>query len=181
MEAKKLIEKFESFIGEGRRFKTRAEAARYFGLPASQATRFFDFLDGKDTRYMSVLDWLEKLGGWITFPDDHKEVKELSNLPASIQPDSDDQRSLLDRITHLEQKLDEKERQLAELLQYRHRWEGLMEIKKMEANVQAQAQQQKSLLFSSAPPACTGKEPEPSEPLGREVHGPPEHGDSVRE
>ena len=37
---------FESFIGEGKRFSTRAEAAREFGLPKSKATKFFDFLEG---------------------------------------------------------------------------------------------------------------------------------------
>lgn len=69
MDAQKLVAKFWSLIGEGKRFTTKAEAARAFGLPASQATKFFDFLDGKDTRYLTVLDWLEKIGGNIVFPD----------------------------------------------------------------------------------------------------------------
>lgn len=137
MKAQEIIDKFESFIGEGKRFKTRAEAARYLGLPISQATRFFDFLDGKDTRYMSVLDWLEKMGGLVTFPDDS------ANLPAIIPPRIDSLPVAVDRIAQLERALDAKDQQLAELIQYKYKWEGLVEIKRLEAD--AREREQKSL------------------------------------
>ena len=70
MKVQDLSSWFASFIGEGKRFSTRAEAARDLGLPKSKATKFFDFLDGKDTGYTSVLDWFEKMGGVLHTPND---------------------------------------------------------------------------------------------------------------
>lgn len=169
----KLYEQAIAWIkqhSEGR----HGDAAELMRKAQASKPSWYKLLQGKGVRAENLLEWLGNLGFRLIPPD------ESPNLPAPIQPDSDDQRSLLDKIAQLERELEEKDRRLAEFIQYKHRWEGLMEIKKMEANVQAQAQQQKSLLFSSDPSSCAGKEPESSEPLGREVHGPPEHGDSVR-
>lgn len=84
MEKLWLANQFRALIGEGQQFRTRAEAARFLGLPASQATKFFDFLDGKDTRYQSVMSWLEQLGGKVLGPGQTENTREVCFVNARV-------------------------------------------------------------------------------------------------
>ena len=77
MAAEKLRKYFNAIIGEGKRFSTQTEMARYLGLGQTTATKLYGFLDGADTRFSAVVDWLEKLGGQIVLPDEELEQFEM--------------------------------------------------------------------------------------------------------
>lgn len=90
---------------------------------------------------------LDALGAIILFPDQqgvHESLPALrhspysDNLPATIQH-PDNLPAAMEKIAYLERKIVEQDQQLSELIQYKHRWEGVMDLRKMEAEVQAQA------------------------------------------
>lgn len=56
-----LIKKFEDMIGSGKRFKSRNEMSLFLGLTETTRTTFFNFLDGTQTKYTIVFEWIEKL------------------------------------------------------------------------------------------------------------------------
>ena len=58
---------FNSIIGDGKRFKTQTELANYLGLKKTTATKLYDFLEGTDTMFTAVIQWLEK-GRWPNSP-----------------------------------------------------------------------------------------------------------------
>lgn len=60
---------FSDMIGEGRRFRYRTECASFLGMTPSKATKFYKFLDGKETSASAVLEWLEKFGVRLSLPD----------------------------------------------------------------------------------------------------------------
>lgn len=77
--AEKLREYFQSIIGRNKRFSTQAEMARFLGLKTTTATKLYSFLKGADTQYSAVVDWLEKLGGRVTLPQEG--VEEYKMIP----------------------------------------------------------------------------------------------------
>ncbi len=60
---------FSDMIGEGRRFRYRTECAAFLGMTPSKATKFYKFLDGKETSATAVLEWLEKFGVQLSLPE----------------------------------------------------------------------------------------------------------------
>lgn len=68
---------FNSIIGDGKRFKTQTELSAYLGLKKTTATKLYDFLEGTDTRFTAVIQWLEKVGGQIALPDEQLERYEM--------------------------------------------------------------------------------------------------------
>lgn len=75
--AEKLRNYFHSIIGDGKRFANQTEMARYLGLGQTTATKLYGFLDGADTRFSAVVDWLEKLGGHMVLPNEQAEQFEM--------------------------------------------------------------------------------------------------------
>lgn len=56
-----LTKKFEEMIGAGKRFKSRNEMSQFLGLTETTRTTLFNFLDGTQTKYTIVFEWIEKL------------------------------------------------------------------------------------------------------------------------
>lgn len=75
----KIREYFNSIVGEDKRFPNRTEMSKFLGLKKTTATRLFSFLDGADTRYSAVIDWLERLGGQVALPDE--EIENYAMVP----------------------------------------------------------------------------------------------------
>lgn len=73
----KLREFLSAQIGPGKRFADRAKMARFLGLSQTTATKFFDFLNGKDTRFSTIIPWFEKLGITVLYPDEKMEGYDL--------------------------------------------------------------------------------------------------------
>lgn len=133
-----------------------------------------------------IFNILEKIGVGLSLPSDGSPPEPLPpNLPALTPPEADSLRAAIERIQHLERKLDEKEKQIEELIKYRHQLEGFMELEVKKAQAarghdQPPSPRSQSLLPSSAPPGCSGEGSEARELLRPGGHGPPEHDDSVR-
>ncbi len=77
--AEKLRDYFNDIIGEGKRFSTQTEMARFLGLKPTTATKLYSFLKGSDTQYSSVVDWLERLGGQVALPNE--EIERYAMVP----------------------------------------------------------------------------------------------------
>ena len=60
---------FSDMIGEGKRFRYRTECAAFLGLTASKATKFYKFLDGADTGFSAVFEWLSRFDVVISAPE----------------------------------------------------------------------------------------------------------------
>ena len=80
----KLVDFFAEQIGPGRRFENSVRMAAFLGLPATQATKFYNFLKGADTQYGAVLDWLEKLEFRLLFPHERKAEREVCFVDARM-------------------------------------------------------------------------------------------------
>ncbi len=65
----RLRDFFRDRIGPGRRFATAKEMASCLNLEPSRATILYKFLKGAEPRAGVVLDWLERLGISVTYPD----------------------------------------------------------------------------------------------------------------
>ncbi len=65
----RLRDFFRDRIGPGKRFATAREMAAELNLEPSRATILYKFLKGAEPRAGVVLDWLEKLGISVTYPD----------------------------------------------------------------------------------------------------------------
>ena len=59
MEKSILVKKIEEMIGPGRQFSSTNELAQYLGLGSTKHTKFYDFLEGANTGYKAVLEWLQ--------------------------------------------------------------------------------------------------------------------------
>ncbi|GAB7507897.1 hypothetical protein Bwad005_05080 [Bilophila wadsworthia] len=68
MEKSILVQKIEDMIGPGRQFSSTNELAQYLGLGSTKHTKFYDFLEGANTGYKAVLEWLDKLQVQVVFP-----------------------------------------------------------------------------------------------------------------
>lgn len=67
----RVREFFLSIIGKEKPFKFRSNLAEHLGMrDASKKTKFFKFLDGADSSFGNVSDWLERLGGKIILPEE---------------------------------------------------------------------------------------------------------------
>lgn len=75
----KTREYFASQIGKGKRFETRAEMARFLGLGKTTQTQLFNFLDGKNTGFAAVSDWLDSLHIQVAFPGE--ELRDFKLVP----------------------------------------------------------------------------------------------------
>lgn len=64
---------FQQSIGEGRRFATQTDMARFLGLKVTTATKLYTFLKGADTQSSAVIDWIERLGGNVILPPTQRE------------------------------------------------------------------------------------------------------------
>lgn len=69
MEKSILVKKIEEMIGPGRQFSSTNELAQYLGLGSTKHTKFYDFLEGANTGYKAVLEWLNALQVQIVFPN----------------------------------------------------------------------------------------------------------------
>lgn len=65
----RLREFFRNRIGRGRRFATAREMAQELNLEPSRATILYKFLKGAEPRAGIVLDWLERLGISVMYPE----------------------------------------------------------------------------------------------------------------
>lgn len=72
--SERIREYFKSIIGKDKRFSTNTAMARFLGLEKTTATKLYSFLKGADTQYSAVVDWLEKLGGQISLPQEGIET-----------------------------------------------------------------------------------------------------------
>ncbi len=72
---------FLSLIGRGRRFASASAMARALGLIGSQASTLYKFLHGAEPRIGVVLDWLEKLGVRLQYPEGSTNFSEVELLP----------------------------------------------------------------------------------------------------
>ena len=84
----KIIEFFEEQIGPGKRFADRAALAEFLGVPRTQITKLYNFLNGADTQYKAVLGWIEKLGAKLDWPGEkaHDTTKDVCLVSARIAP-----------------------------------------------------------------------------------------------
>ena len=73
MDAPEIREIFEARIGEKKLFADRTKMAKFLGLSTTTQTKFFNFLDGADTRFETVIEWMNRLGFTITAPDEKME------------------------------------------------------------------------------------------------------------
>lgn len=76
----------ESFIGNGKRFHSPNEMAQYLGLGDTRHTKLYNFFKGSDTKYKEVLEWVEKLGGQIIFPDEATKAIATIHRTGSFSP-----------------------------------------------------------------------------------------------
>ncbi len=65
----RLRDFFRDRIGPGRRFATAREMAQELSLEPSRATILYKFLKGAEPRAGIVLEWLEKLGISVLYPE----------------------------------------------------------------------------------------------------------------
>lgn len=75
---------FQDKIGDGKSFATKAEMARFLGLPPTQATKLFNFLKGASPNYEVVLDWFTRLGGRFVAPGDKSLTRDVCFIDAKI-------------------------------------------------------------------------------------------------
>ena len=68
--SERVHEFFCSLTGAGKKFARRTELSDFLGIPRSQATKCFDFLDGKEPKYKAVFDWLDAIGAKLILPGD---------------------------------------------------------------------------------------------------------------
>ena len=62
---------FASLIGRDKPFKNRSRMAEYLGMKTlPKQTKFFKFLDGADSSFANVTEWLDRLGGTVVLPDE---------------------------------------------------------------------------------------------------------------
>ena len=62
---------FLALIGKDKPFKFRSNLAEYLGMAEpSKKTKFFKFLDGRDSAFSVVSEWIERIGGSIFLPND---------------------------------------------------------------------------------------------------------------
>lgn len=99
MEKSILVKKIEEMIGPGRQFASTNELAQYLGLGSTKHTKFYDFLEGSNTGYKAVLEWLESLQVQIVFPNQHvldhppvkvqnQEINELNKRLAELEAEN---------------------------------------------------------------------------------------------
>lgn len=81
----RLVGFFREQIGQGRRFATQSDMARFLRLAPTQATKLYKFLKGADTQYRSVTDWFERLGGRFLEPE-REQTREICFVNAKITP-----------------------------------------------------------------------------------------------
>ena len=68
---------FKSQVGKGKRFKTIADMVRFLEIDPKTRTTLDKFLNGANTQYGYVFDWLTKLGAQVVFPDEKLSGFEL--------------------------------------------------------------------------------------------------------
>jgi len=73
-----------SQVGPGRRFESNVKLADFLGLPATRATKLYNFLKGADTQYSAVLEWLERLDFKLVFPDERAREREVCFVDAKV-------------------------------------------------------------------------------------------------
>lgn len=75
--ARNIIDFFNALI-ENKTFKSNSDLQRFLGIPESNTTAVKRFLSGEsNVGYITVCDWLEKIGCKIIFPQE--ELRELAN------------------------------------------------------------------------------------------------------
>lgn len=84
MEKSILVKKIEEMIGPGRQFSSTNELAQYLGLGSTKHTKFYDFLEGANTGYKAVLEWLNALQVQIVFPN-HQSLGHVQTKVQSKQ------------------------------------------------------------------------------------------------
>jgi len=76
---------FQSLLDSGA-FASESELARHLGLPASKATKFYNFLDGKEPSYKAVLEWLDRMGGELLLPHERPADRDVCFINARVVP-----------------------------------------------------------------------------------------------
>lgn len=66
---------FSDTIGKDRPFKDRTKLAKHLGMTElPRQTKFFKFLDGSDSAFGTVADWIERMGGQVILPDEDPAI-----------------------------------------------------------------------------------------------------------
>lgn len=103
-----LVEGMKACIGEGKKFSTNADMARYCGVQAVQTSRY---MNGEREKHLKALgNILDKIGAKLVWDHDQKNIQ--------TQP--------LESKEYLE-KIQDLENQIEELKKYKSRWEGHLE------------------------------------------------------
>ncbi|MDR2574582.1 MAG: S24 family peptidase [Desulfovibrio sp.] len=59
------LEFISSQIGQGKRFATKRKLVEFLALPRTRQAKLYKFLNGADTQYKTVAEWVAALGGAI--------------------------------------------------------------------------------------------------------------------
>lgn len=92
-ESDDIVSFIKSKIGENKEFPRQIDMAKFLGLPQTQATKLYNFLNKQaDTSYKDVVEWFIKLGGSFEFENNKiasittigsnttREIKENDNI-----------------------------------------------------------------------------------------------------
>ncbi len=76
-------EYLKSLVGPDKPFRSRMKLAQFIGLnDRPKMSKLFNFLDGADSSFSSISEWLERLGGKIVLPgEDVKEISRFCFIP----------------------------------------------------------------------------------------------------
>ena len=103
-----LVEGMKACIGEGKKFSTNADMARYCGVQAVQTSRY---MNGEREKHLKALgNILDKIGAKLVWDHDQK------NIPSQNF-----------KSQEYIKKIQELEKEIEELKRYKAKWEGHLE------------------------------------------------------
>lgn len=103
-----LVEGMKACIGEGKKFSTNTDMARYCGVQAVQTYRY---INGEREKHLKALgNILDKIGAKLVWDHDQKNMSAQNFSPQEYV-----------------KKIQELEKQIEELKTYKVKWEGHLE------------------------------------------------------
>ena len=76
-------EYLKALVGPDKPFRSRMKLAQFLGLTdRPKMSKLFNFLDGTDSSFSAISEWLEKLGGKVVLPGENiRDISRFSYIP----------------------------------------------------------------------------------------------------